>query len=428
MNKAAPIMLITRMFVLAFAMGTFVGYSHSLSATDASAESLPIDSKASESIIKNIDSDQRDLLDVIDTIAQSMDRKVDVSPAVTGKVAVHMKNVPALDALKIVLAMSSLAYYAADDSISVTTPEEFEKLRGQKFAPDIQTQIQPVSYIDSEEMVTYLQSVKSPQGKIYALHNPDAVALLDTPANIQELLKSYKEIDIPRFKMVFALTFAKAAQLSEKIKPMLTKNIGRIRTDEASNKIIVTDTSAKIEEIHKIVDELDHRDRKVHIDTKIIQIELNDEHHMGIDWEAIVSEYQSLDMKIQQPDASQSTKKRKLGIGIIANDDYSILIEALDTVGKVDILSERDIATTNNKEARVLVGPRASDDPDSQLSRKPQEVDLPRFGLKLFITPTIHPDGDTTLKIRAQISSVVAAKNDQFKPREELSEAQVTLR
>lgn len=427
MLKITALLLILGMSI---STGCFSSWA-AADAVDSSGITLA-GAKTFENIIDGLDFDETNVADAIDTIAQHMDGKVDVSPGVTGQISLHMKNVPAFDALRILLEMKSLAYSQEGDTVSVMNLQEFEKARGQKFEPEIQVKIQPLSYVDSQEMVTDLQEMKSPQGRIYALQNPDAVVLLDTQAHIQELTKSLKEMDVRRFRMVFELTYAKAAQLSERIKPLLTKDIGRIKTDEESNKIIVTDTAVKIEEIHKMVDEFDHRDRKVQIDAKIVDIALNDEHHSGIDWEAIVSNYQSLDMK-SQPESSGGTKKRKLSVGLIANDDYSILIEALDTVGKVDILPERNIATVNNKEARILVGPLPSDGPaESQLSRKQQEVqqefDLQRLGMKLFVTPTVHPDGDTTLKIRAEISSVAAPTSESSKPVEEISQAQMTLR
>ena len=37
--------------------------------------------------------------------------------------------------------------------------------------------------------------------------------------------------------------------------------------------------------------------QQVHIDAKVVQITLDEEHRMGVDWAAIVSNYQSLDFK-----------------------------------------------------------------------------------------------------------------------------------
>ena len=41
----------------------------------------------------------------------------------------------------------------------------------------------------------------------------------------------------------------------------------------------------------------DDQPQQVHIDAKVVQITLDEEHRMGVDWAAIVSNYQSLDFK-----------------------------------------------------------------------------------------------------------------------------------
>ena len=199
--------------------------------------------------------------------------------------------------------------------------------------------------------------------------------------------------------------------------------------------MIVTDTAAKIEEVRKIVNEIDQRDRQVIIEARIAQIALNDEHLMGVDWEAIVSDYHSLSLAGESnlPDAQ---KLGKLSIGTIADEDYSILIEALDTVGDVDILSNPSITAINNKEARILVGPTqpyataTTTTPAAGSSTTAESMNFIDLGVKLFVTPTVHADGFVTMKIRPEVSSVtgsVSTGASNAAPVVETSEAQITV-
>jgi type II secretory pathway component GspD/PulD (secretin) len=173
------------------------------------------------------------------------------------------------------------------------------------------------------------------------------------------------------------------------------------------------------------------------IEARIAQIALNDEHRMGVDWEAIVSDYHSLSLAGQSnlnlPDGEN---RGELSIGTIADEDYSILIEALDTVGSVDILSTPSISAINNKEARILVGPTqpyvtaAATAPLAGPSTTAESVNFIDVGVKLFVTPTVQADGFITMKIRPEVSSVtgsVSMGTNNSAPVVETSEAQITV-
>jgi general secretion pathway protein D len=100
-----------------------------------------------------------------------------------------------------------------------------------------------------------------------------------------------------------------------------------------------------------------------------------------------------------------------LSIGTLASDDYTVLIEALDTVGKTNVLSNPRIAVVNNEEAKILVGSSQpyvttqTTTPGSGPSTTAETVNFIEVGVKLFVTPTIHGDGYITMKIRPEVSS-----------------------
>ena len=154
-------------------------------------------------------------------------------------------------------------------------------------------------------------------------------------------------------------------------------------------------------------DEIPALQQHIQIEAKIIRIDLDEEHFTGVDWEAIVSDYQSLDLK------SSTAKTQRLGMGTISNEDASVLLDALDTVGETQVLSSPTLAVADNQEARILAG---SMEPQSTTT-----VTTPFFGsttidehtgvvdvwVKLFLTPTLKSDQSMAMKIRPQISSVL---------------------
>src|SRR4051812_16589862 len=72
----------------------------------------------------------------------------------------------------------------------------------------------------------------------------------------------------------------------------------------------------------------------VTVEAKTVQIVLNDEHRQGVDWEAIVSDFHSLQLK-KENDIAWFDKKYALSVGKVSKDDYTVLLEALDTVGRL---------------------------------------------------------------------------------------------
>ena len=70
------------------------------------------------------------------------------------------------------------------------------------------------------------------------------------------------------------------------------------------------------------------------MEANVVQIILNDEHRQGVDWEAIVSDFHTLQLK-KLDNPVWADKKYKISVGTISGDDYSVLLDALDTVGKM---------------------------------------------------------------------------------------------
>ena len=207
------------------------------------------------------------------------------------------------------------------------------------------------------------------------------------------------------------------------------------QTKKGSNtiKIVVTDTAAKIEEIKKIVQAFDQKEPEVLIEAKIAQIVLSDEYKMGVDWEAIVSDFHSLNFKNSLSVLSGAEKSGRLSIGTISTDDYAVLLEALDTVGKTNILSSPRVTTRNNQEAKILVGstePYVTTTPSAGPATTAQSVNFIEVGIKLFVTPMIHQDDFITMKIKPEVSSVtrnIATGDATAIPVVETSEAETTV-
>ena len=73
---------------------------------------------------------------------------------------------------------------------------------------------------------------------------------------------------------------------------------------------------------------------EITVEANIVQIVLNDEHRGGVDWGAIVSDFHTAFLK-KENDPAWNDKKYRLSFGTVSQDDYTVLIDALDMAGQM---------------------------------------------------------------------------------------------
>lgn len=387
-------------------------------------------------ILDVLDLKNMDVLDVLKLISQKSGLNIVAGQNVKGRVTVFLKDVDVREALRIIVEAYGWAYTQDGEIIKVMTDQEYEAKYGHKFGQEIQTRVRQLLFAKPTAVTAVLDEVKSKTGKIIADEKSSILILMDDAAKLEEMEMIIGRLDVPTETQVFDLGYAKAEDLSAKIAEVLTPSVGTMKFDVRSNRIVVSDTTQALQRVRKIVDAFDERDKEVLIEAKIIQITLSDEHKMGIDWEAIVSDYHSLDLTSDFDVLGASDKRGKLSIGTLSSDDYTTLIEALDTVGKTNILSSPRITAVNNKEAKILVGSTepyvttTTTTPSSGPTTTAESVNFIEVGVKLFVTPTIHNDGFITMKIKPEVSSVTSnltTSNNNTIPIVETSEAETTV-
>lgn len=165
--------------------------------------------------------------------------------------------------------------------------------------------------------------------------------------------------------------------------------------------------------------------RQVILETKILEVQLNDSFNAGINWNAIngqlllgnnVSEFSS------QP--SIETASETVGevfSSILMVNDISTLLDLLQTQGNVQVLSSPRVSTVNNQKAMIRVGSDEffltglSSDTVSNASStvSTPDVELSSFfsGIALDVTPQIAESGEVILHIHPVVSTI----NDQVK-------------
>src|SRR5579862_2501497 len=78
---------------------------------------------------------------------------------------------------------------------------------------------------------------------------------------------------------------------------------------------------------------------EITLEANVVEIILNDEHRSGVDWGAIVSDFHTAPLK-NESDPAWNDKKYRLSFGMLSQDDYAVLLDALDTVGQMSQFSQ----------------------------------------------------------------------------------------
>jgi MSHA biogenesis protein MshL len=162
--------------------------------------------------------------------------------------------------------------------------------------------------------------------------------------------------------------------------------------------------------------------RQVVLETKILEVQLNDGYQTGINW-AAVSNFNGNNFGFNMSGSLPSSSDPFGGIlsATFDSDDFSGVIELLETQGSVQVLSSPRISTVNNQKAVIKVGTdeffvteisNTTTTSTGTTTNNP-EVELTPFfsGIALDVTPQISEDGEIILHIHPSISEV----EDQIK-------------
>jgi type II secretory pathway component GspD/PulD (secretin) len=279
------------------------------------------------------------------------------------------------------------------------------------------------------------------------------ILIMDTPERIAEMESALEQFEKQNSVEVFVLKYAKAKDVEEILKTRLdSKKVGTVKADERNNQLIVQTFPDRMQEIRRLIAELDKVTKQVLIDTKIVKVKLTDEMDKGFSWEGLFnlggkttyfgsypfsnipagtssptfttrsSVLNSLGGKIGSypfsgttTNLAASTKTvfgENMHLGLISDAaDFDTMINYLNTITKTRLLSNPKILVVNNQEAKIHIGERqayvtSTTTQGQTTSTIAEEVVFVDIGIQLSVTATINDDGFITMKIKPEISSV----------------------
>jgi type II secretory pathway component GspD/PulD (secretin) len=374
---------------------------------------------------------------------------------VSGRINLSVDNVLLKDIFDIILRSNGLAYAKQGEIYTVMTEAEYKALYGKNFSDMRQVVVFRLKYAIPEQAFSLLDALKSEIGRVLVDPESGNVMIMDIPEKIEVMRKALEEFEKQNLVKVFDLKYAKAKEVEEILRGHLeAKKVGFVKADERNNQVIVQTLPERMDEVSRLIKDLDKPTKEVLIDAKIVKIKLSDQLDSGIEWEGLfalakktgltylgsypfssvqsaTAAWRSREQVVSDMNGSvgsypfsgtttnysASTKVspgEKLHIGMITPEtDFDVLFKLLQTLGETRILSNPKIAVVNNQEARIHVGERqayvtTTTTTGQTTSTVAEEVTFVDVGIQLAVTPSINEEGFITMKIKPEVSSVAS--------------------
>ncbi|MDY0110540.1 MAG: secretin N-terminal domain-containing protein [Candidatus Krumholzibacteria bacterium] len=300
----------------------------------------------------SLDVQEAEIGTVLRSLASFSGTNIVASPRVTGKVTVKLEQVPWREALAVILRAHSFDYAEEHGIIRVDTSAE---LRQEKVA---------------EKMAE---------------------------KQIDDLIKLSLGIA--------TLQYANAAEVKDALKLMLTQR-GSIDIDVRTNSLLINDIAERVELIQEMARQLDTQTPQVEINARLVDLDNRASRELGVSW--ALSNFKpdganfAGDASISNPVQNPAGSVR---VGTVQN--YGELVARLDALEQrnlAQLISNPVITTTDNREAKILVGQKipliVADEAGNAVTQ------LTTIGILLKVTPHINSPDQITLDIVNEVSDL----------------------
>lgn len=281
------------------------------------------------------------------------------------------------------------------------------------------------------------QAILASQG-LSAQEMPGGIIRVDSPAALAEI-DSLEPLETS----VLRVNYARAGELANSVKGVLTRGRGTVIADTGSNSLILTDTRSRIQQVMDFARGLDIRTPQVSIQAKIIFVDRTDVEQLGLKYD-LGTKDQFFNKLVQRPDPNgepgdmypPTVNVIDLGGGAVsaignAGSDITnaaldlvwstalggftltTFLSALERVELSDVQAEPVITTLDNKRADILVGEEVpvrvvdySSGGGAGLTQPRATVEFKETGIRLTVTPHVTNNRQILMSLRTERSNV----------------------
>ena len=218
---------------------------------------------------------------------------------------------------------------------------------------------------------------------------------------------------------MFNINYSDISSIVSQLTNLKTER-GSIAQDARTNKIIVKDIPQVLDDMRKLIVQLDVPEKQVMIEARIVEATSTFTRSLGVNWGVHYRNDSSSFMGINKMDTSfggvASTPAPSSGLSgnsggamgisfgtIGSNISLDLRLNAAASAGLVKIVSTPKVATLNNKTAKITQGQQV---PYTSSTSDKVETKFVEAALSLEVTPHINANGTIGMKIDAKNDSV----------------------
>ncbi len=203
-----------------------------------------------------------------------------------------------------------------------------------------------------------------------------------------------------------------------------------IVADEETNSLLIRSTPRDYRHLLTTIALLDNLPKEVMINVVIAEVELTEGNQFGIDWFSLFHKgtkgFIGSDFKIPESTTVTDGIPVRGDNGLVVSyitGSVSTVLNALNTEGRVELLSRPSLLVKNNQEATINVG---ADEPT--ITRVNQttgvtagvttsnEVQYRKTGIILKVKPQINEDGIVNMTVKQEVSALGATRTAEQLP------------
>jgi type IV pilus secretin PilQ/predicted competence protein len=214
---------------------------------------------------------------------------------------------------------------------------------------------------------------------------------------------------------VVTLQYADAVEV-KKMLETLTKSV---EIDIQGNRLIATGTPSIVEEIKRIIIEVDVPPQTVLIQSRVIEVSTSALEELGVQWDKITKWTGVITEGDQGPSFNDlipreigTTKFDETTDWYRQQEAFQVSIDLLITDGSARVIAESKIVTTNNRKADIFIGediPVVITSLTTAGGFGTQQIQLEhiKVGVSLAVTPRISDDDYITMFVEPKVSNIL---------------------
>lgn len=368
----------------------------------------------------------------------------DIRGTVTIKTSKEINEEDILDFLEIILATYNFTTVQRGDVVRIvplaeasreglSTSSGFELGEDFRKGEKVITHIVPLTYASSRELSAQLKNLISQGGMIISFEKSNTLVITDYSSNVERILRIIREVDrspvagssvqtfvhylenaiADSLAQVLRELFQETGSRSIRSTPALFRRqrgdtssaegdmIGELNivSDRATNALVIRTTGPNYDILKETIEKLDIMPKQVLIEVLIAEISLDERTEWGLDF--ILQGRDQFGVNGVSGTVEGQFGPGKLDVdatpgiryGVIQPGRLDATIRALASMTDIDVLSTPNILTSDNKQARILIGqevPFVSSSRTLEGGVIDETVEFRDVGIELEVTPHIN--------------------------------------